>query len=296
MATRRVFHTIRKPDGSPWTDASIRFVLVEGSYTTEAWYPKATVEVDTNREGRFEIDLWPNEEGAVSSHYLCYLPGEKEPYHFTLPVGEEPIPLPVLIEGGVTEKDPQYQTLLTWVESNPTLRGPEGPQGPPPTPEQISAEVAAQMPLLIEEAVAAGDTQVERIQAEGATVVQATQQARSGAESARDAAVTARTEAQATLHVQFTDVAASRPLNTTDVSRYLWCSSEESMILTIPADLDWPNGGVCIVMQGGQGWVYVEAEEGVTLVAQGERTRTTGSSATVMRRSATEYVLVGDVV
>jgi hypothetical protein len=98
MSTRRVVHTIRKPDGTPHADAEGTITLVLPSFTTDDSYPARLVRYRTDEEGRLDVELWPNAEGQVASYYILRFPaggGARSPgaVRFTLPVGEEPASL-----------------------------------------------------------------------------------------------------------------------------------------------------------------------------------------------------------
>lgn len=112
---RTVRGTIFRPDDTPWPSAKISFQLTPGSFTATTQYPGATQFVDTNSEGKFSISLWTNEEGDKASRYLCRLPSN-ESFSFTLPAGTESIELSLLRTAGVTPSDPQYPTLVTYVQ------------------------------------------------------------------------------------------------------------------------------------------------------------------------------------
>jgi hypothetical protein len=114
MAQRTVTGKIRKLN-EPWVDATVLFRLIPGSYSTDSTYPTNSIFVKTDSEGIFSVSLWTNEEGARSSVYV-YTNPSNESYKFTLPPGNTPISITTLIEGGITPIDPQYATLLTYVD------------------------------------------------------------------------------------------------------------------------------------------------------------------------------------
>lgn len=128
MATRTVTYTIKKPDGTAWANARVRFELTPGSYDATDNYPAMVVSGTTDENGEGSVDLWTNEAGEESSEYLVILPnGETD--RFTVPEGAADVDLTALRLLGVVEGEAQYQTLVTFIENNPELVGPQGEQG-----------------------------------------------------------------------------------------------------------------------------------------------------------------------
>lgn len=72
--------------------------------------------VQTDDKGYFSITLWCNEEGNNKSYYTCILPNNKT-FSFSVPVGSTPIDIEVLRDGGITPENPQYKTLITYLQS-----------------------------------------------------------------------------------------------------------------------------------------------------------------------------------
>lgn len=86
MTTRTVTGTIRHANGTPWTNAVVKFQLLRGSYTALDSYPADAVEATTNASGVFSTALWANSEGVAASAWLCSLPNN-ETFPFVLGSG-----------------------------------------------------------------------------------------------------------------------------------------------------------------------------------------------------------------
>lgn len=117
MTIRAVNGLVRKATGDPWGNAQINFALVSRSFTETAQYPANSFDLVTNPDGTFSTNLWCNEEGDRASSYRCTLP-DGSSFNFVVPVGVSPINISVLEQGGITETDPQYDTLLTYILNN----------------------------------------------------------------------------------------------------------------------------------------------------------------------------------
>ena len=138
---RRIYHTVRNPEGDPVAGAVLTARLLAldgdpknpgGSYTPEAHYLSRTIRsAPSGTSGVVEIELWPNEEGEVASVYEFRLvgAGTTEEFAAVVPAGEGDLTLAEVRALGVTEHSPQYQTITQWIQSNPSLVGPQGEQG-----------------------------------------------------------------------------------------------------------------------------------------------------------------------
>lgn len=115
MTYRYVTGTILNTSSVPWV-GTVYFTLVNRSYTTAATFPASTIAVILDNAGSFRTQLWCNEEGELSSYYIARLP-DGSSFNFTLPVGTADIDISLLETGGVTPDDPQYETLLTYLEA-----------------------------------------------------------------------------------------------------------------------------------------------------------------------------------
>ncbi|MET0623104.1 MAG: hypothetical protein ABW250_09015 [Pyrinomonadaceae bacterium] len=94
----------------------MKFRLARNSFTTLATYPKSETEVAVDEDGRVAVALWCNAEGLRPAQYICELPSE-ESFPFTLPAGEDAIPLEVLRAIGSVPYTPSseaaFNALLT---------------------------------------------------------------------------------------------------------------------------------------------------------------------------------------
>jgi len=191
MATREVVGVVRRPDGSPWVGARLRFRLDTDTHDVEALYPVADVVAVTDENGSFRVRLWPNELGATESRYEVTLPsGQKK--RITVPAGTTDIELGLLIEAGVTPADPQYPTLVTYVDQL--------------VKEEVSGQIGA--------AVAQTAQDADRAEAARAAAEAARDEAtiaRTAAEAARDAAQAAAAQSEAAAAVAHTDDALYLP-------------------------------------------------------------------------------------
>jgi hypothetical protein len=115
MTYRYVTGTIKNTNSVPWVGV-VYFTLVNRSYTTSAQYPSSTQAVTLDETGSFRELLWCNEEGEKASYYIVRLP-DSSTFNFTLPVGTSDIDLSLLEIGGINPQEPQYVTLLTFLEA-----------------------------------------------------------------------------------------------------------------------------------------------------------------------------------
>lgn len=165
MATRTITGLILRPDGTPHEGARVRFVLSGDGYDPTAQYPAQTITATADEDGAISVALWPNEAGGQATYYRVVMPSG-ETHRVTVPEGEGALSLSVLLEAGVTEDDPQYPTLLGYVD------------------ERVDATVAGEVAAQIGDAVTQTAADADRAEA-----------ARTGAETAQAAAEAARDEA-----------------------------------------------------------------------------------------------------
>jgi hypothetical protein len=96
MTTRSVYHTIRRPDGTPWPGVSIVFRLVNGGFTGASTYPAEALYLAAGADGELTATLWINVESAVAARWRCALP-DGEIFDFDLPAGDgSPVALSAL--------------------------------------------------------------------------------------------------------------------------------------------------------------------------------------------------------
>jgi hypothetical protein len=125
---RLVTGKILKTTGVPWVNARVTFRRTQKSYTNVAQYPGDTVTVTTNHLGELStisqenlvvlgVYLWCNEEGDISTEYECFLPNDVVPFKFTISADTVPISLSELFATGITNTNPNYSTLTTYVDN-----------------------------------------------------------------------------------------------------------------------------------------------------------------------------------
>ena len=89
MTLRAVSDTVLHPNGTPYVNTTIRFVLRQGSYSASAAYtggdPSGNVTAITNASGGYTVNLWANAEGLAPSTYLVAYPGET--FEIIIPAG-----------------------------------------------------------------------------------------------------------------------------------------------------------------------------------------------------------------
>lgn len=128
MTIRKIVGVIETPNGTPWINAQgvIRF---SGSYTPTTQYPGFTLSYITDYLGRVKlpnspelgINLWCNEEGDIDSFYTFVLPDGNE-FKFSLPVGNEDIPLSALRTNGFIPGTPEYESVIAYVLNNISIQ------------------------------------------------------------------------------------------------------------------------------------------------------------------------------
>lgn len=125
--TRTVEGTIKRPDGTAWASAPVRFLLRPASETTDTQFPSGEVVATTDANGFFSQVLWCNGEGDLSSEYLCELPSG-DTFYFILGTGASPVSLSTLRLAYAGPSDPQYTSLEAYVgaryyQENSTTQG-----------------------------------------------------------------------------------------------------------------------------------------------------------------------------
>jgi hypothetical protein len=103
-----------QPNGEPF-GVGPTFELYPFSYDAFALYPRRKIRGAVDENGQGSIQLWANETGDEASHYLVTLPSS-ETFFTTVPEGG-PFTLAELRAAGVTESDPQYLSLITWLNA-----------------------------------------------------------------------------------------------------------------------------------------------------------------------------------
>lgn len=120
---RTVSGVLYTMEGEPLRAARVRIRLKPGSYTAEGSYLGGELALTTSPTGLLSVSLWANELGEQASCYEVALP-DGERFSFVLPAGIEVLSWSEVRLLGVTEQEPQYQTLVSFIENNPNLRGP----------------------------------------------------------------------------------------------------------------------------------------------------------------------------
>jgi hypothetical protein len=112
---RYVTGKLLNPNSVPLV-GSVYFTLVNRSYTNQTEFPSNTIPTDLDELGNFRVRLWCNEEGERNTFYVARFP-DKSTLNFTLPVGTSDIDISLLETAGTNPSDPQYQTMLTFLEA-----------------------------------------------------------------------------------------------------------------------------------------------------------------------------------
>lgn len=120
------------PDNAPWPGAEVHFERIQGDHAPGVVRDRSSVTVKADAEGRGQVALLPG-------RYSITLPSG-DVYRRTLEDSPDPIDLADWLAVGVEPSQPTYDTLVSFIENNPNLKGPkgdtgeqgpEGPQGPP---------------------------------------------------------------------------------------------------------------------------------------------------------------------
>lgn len=128
MTTRLVVGKVTRTDGTPWQNAKVTFRRCVGTYTPTSQFPPDTVIAHTNQNGDLYsvmgsvlvsgVYLWCNSEGASFTPYECSLPNDS--FSFQLPSASYPITLSELREGSGGTNEPQYESILQYIDSRIT--------------------------------------------------------------------------------------------------------------------------------------------------------------------------------
>lgn len=128
MTNRLVVGIVSRTDGTPWRNAKVTFRRCQGTYTPTNQYPPDTIIAYTNQDGELYsvidngnvlvsgVNLWCNAEGAGYTPYECQLPNDS--FTFKLPIGNAPISLSVLREGSSNSTQPQYESIIDYVDTS----------------------------------------------------------------------------------------------------------------------------------------------------------------------------------
>jgi hypothetical protein len=111
---RLVTGRIKRLNNTPWANCTVNFRLSFNSYTSDYQYPISRTSVKTDNFGYFQLVLWCSEEGEASTEYICTIAGVDE-FKFVLPVGTIPLDLSNLRLGGIAPSNPNYPTLITYI-------------------------------------------------------------------------------------------------------------------------------------------------------------------------------------
>jgi hypothetical protein len=125
---RTVVGELLGPDGAPLRNARVS-IQFTGSFTPTSQMVARTIEAATNAAGRLcrlpVVDgvltegqpHWANEEGDIASQYILRAPGVG--FAYSIPAsGPTEVELSILREAGVTPMDPQYPSVLAYVDAN----------------------------------------------------------------------------------------------------------------------------------------------------------------------------------
>ncbi len=113
MSTRVIEGLLLDFEGKPLKNHKVVLELIDGSYTAEAFYVSDNKTYYTDGEGQLKVTLWANEEGEQASFYRLQV--GRENFLFTLAPGNSPLTWSQVRQLGVTESDPQYKTLVSYV-------------------------------------------------------------------------------------------------------------------------------------------------------------------------------------
>lgn len=128
MSTRLVVGIVSRTDNTPWRNAKVTFRRCKGTYTPTNQYPPDTIIAYTNQDGELYsviangnvlvsgVYLWCNAKGASYTPYECQLPNDS--FTFKLPVGDTPITLSALREGSDDVNQPQYESIIDYVDTS----------------------------------------------------------------------------------------------------------------------------------------------------------------------------------
>ena len=114
MNTRQISGVLFNLEGQTLKNASVSIELSPSTYTDAGVVQPTLASYKTDANGILTAELFVNEEGEIASVYTLYGPGNDR-WSFTVPSGSSDLTWSQLRALGVTENDPQYQTLVTFV-------------------------------------------------------------------------------------------------------------------------------------------------------------------------------------
>jgi hypothetical protein len=114
VQTKTVFGTLS--NGGPLAFADIFFTLVEETSSGSSLVLQKPIRATTNAEGFFSVNLFNNATGDRSTHWECKPPfGDR--FSFTISdATPNPVSLSFLEETGTLPSDPQYDTILAYIQ------------------------------------------------------------------------------------------------------------------------------------------------------------------------------------
>jgi hypothetical protein len=206
--TRTVTDTIRKPDGSAWAGATVKFTLDKSTYTSTASFPSATVTATTNSSGQICVSpcsspgvaLWANAEGAVKTLYTATYP-DGSTFQFRLGVGDgSPVAVPVLRAGGITPAapaDPLYVSMQALVTAHASGTGVHSIAGVTGLQAALDAKAAASDLLAETAARTSADSSEAGARSAADTTLQGNITAEASTRAAADTTLQANIDAEA---------------------------------------------------------------------------------------------------
>lgn len=123
--TRTVTGTVKKPDGTAWVGASVKFVLTKGSYSTTTQFPVTTITKTTDSQGQFTATLWVTSEALKFTRYECTLP-DGDTFKFDLTAGSSIDLATLRAASGTapTPPDPAYALLESLITTHEAAANP----------------------------------------------------------------------------------------------------------------------------------------------------------------------------
>lgn len=267
-------------------------LVVQGSSATVAGNDVLTTA--SNIEDLANVDATELADGSILVYDLtleAWVPGEP-------PASEASIFISDSAPSSPQEGDLWYNSLVGktyiyydsfWVESNPAGIGPAGPtgdtgpQGDPGPTYSISAETVTGGVNL---RLTGSDASTDDVKIQGSGLVTIT----------RTDADTITVDAN--LDLEFNQQSDSYTIVLSDKGKMVEVSSASENNLTIPLDstTNFPIGSQINIMQTGSGQTTIVATSGVTLAGTpGLKLRAQWSAATLIKRAADSWVVVGDL-
>jgi hypothetical protein len=117
MALRQITGIVRTADGEAALSQPVTITLKPGSFDSEAQYLGSSNTYMTGTDGRLTATLWANEDGEQASRYEVILGVYGDKFEMTVPSGTGDLTWSEVRLLGVTENDPQYQTLLKYLDN-----------------------------------------------------------------------------------------------------------------------------------------------------------------------------------